>query len=89
MKFCDKCGALMLPVREEENKKTKLFRCRECGHEQRVRKAPEYRIEHRIEHGPREKIVVVEEDKTIKREMTEDEKRERRKQIYEHFEAES
>ncbi|MGY5854483.1 MAG: hypothetical protein RTU92_13020 [Candidatus Thorarchaeota archaeon] len=86
MEFCEKCGALMLPKREE-GKKPKLV-CRECGHEKRATTAPEYRVEYRIKHSPREKIVVVEEEQRQKDEMTEDERRERRKEILEHFESE-
>ena len=90
MEFCEKCGALMLPKRDEssKSKKTLVLKCRECGHEKRVKSAPEYKVEYRIKHSPREKIVVVEEESRITQEMTEDERRERRKEILEHYESE-
>ena len=87
MEFCEKCGALMLP-RKEEGKKTITLKCRECGHEKTVRSPPEYKVEHRIKHTPREKIIVVEEETKRSDEMTEDERRERRKEILEYYESE-
>ena len=82
MQFCEKCGALMLPKKEGK----KIFlKCRECGHERVVRKPPSYKVEYRIKHSPREKIVVVEEETKSGDEMSEDERRERRKAILEHF----
>ncbi|NHI90179.1 MAG: hypothetical protein EAX87_11700 [Candidatus Thorarchaeota archaeon] len=88
MEFCEKCGALMLPKKEEGKKKTITLKCRECGHEKTVRSAPEYKVEHRIKHTPREKIIVVEEDSKRADEMTEDERRERRKEILEYYQSE-
>ncbi len=87
MEFCEKCGALLFPKKEEGKKTITLF-CRECGHEKTVRSAPEYKVEHRIKHSPREKIVIVEEDTRQTQELTEDERRERRKEILEHYESE-
>lgn len=87
MEFCEKCGALMLP-KKEEGKKTITLVCRECGHEKSVRSPPEYKVEHRIKHSPREKIIIVEEDTRRNEELTEDEKRERRKEILEHYQSE-
>ena len=84
MEFCEKCGALMLPVKKE---KKSILKCRDCGHEKPMKKKG-YTVEYRIKHSPREKIVVVEEDAQTQDELTEDEKRERRKQILEHFESE-
>ena len=90
MEFCEKCGALMLPKREEEkkSKKSVTLQCRECGHEKTIKSAPAYKVEYRIKHSPREKIVVVEEESSSRREMTADERRERRKEILEHYESE-
>jgi DNA-directed RNA polymerase subunit M/transcription elongation factor TFIIS len=79
MEFCEKCGALMLP-RKEEGKKTITLKT--------VRSPPEYKVEHRIKHTPREKIIVVEEETKRSDEMTEDERRERRKEILEYYESE-
>ena len=90
MEFCEKCGALMFPKRDETSKvkKTLLLHCRECGHEKRVKSAPAYKVEYRIKHSPREKIVVVEDDTPQKEKLTADEQRERRKEILEHYESE-
>lgn len=90
MEFCEKCGALMLPKKDEasKSKKTLVLQCRECGHEKRVKTSPEYKVEYRIRHSPREKIVVVEEESRKNEEMSEDERRERRKEILEYYEGE-
>ncbi|MHA1135324.1 MAG: hypothetical protein ACTSSE_02440 [Candidatus Thorarchaeota archaeon] len=90
MEFCEKCGALMLPKREEasKSKKAVVLQCRECGHEKTIKSAPAYKVEYRIKHSPREKIVVVEEGSSKKQELTADEQRERRKEILEHYESE-
>ncbi len=87
MEFCEKCGALLFP-KKQEGKKTIILACRECGHEKTVRSALEYRVEQRIKHSPREKIVIVEEETRKTQELTEDERRERRKEILEHYESE-
>ncbi|MFW9847485.1 MAG: DNA-directed RNA polymerase subunit M [Candidatus Thorarchaeota archaeon] len=85
MEFCEKCGALMLP-RKKDGKP--ILKCRECGHEKAVKTPPAYKVEYRISHSPREKIVVVEDGDRPKEEMSEDERRERRKEILEYFESE-
>ncbi len=87
MEFCEKCGALMLPKKKEDRKKPVLI-CRECGHEKKLTAGPEYKVEYRVKHSPREKIVIVEEEGGSKSKMSEDEKRERRKEILEHYESE-
>jgi DNA-directed RNA polymerase subunit M len=84
MEFCEKCGALMLPKKLE---KKLILKCRECGHEKATKSKPEYKVEYRIKHSPREKIVVVEEEGRTNEEVSEDERRERRKAILEHFES--
>ena len=90
MEFCEKCGALMFPKKDEtsKSKKTRVLQCRECGHEITVKSAPEYKVEYRIKHSPREKIVVVEEDTRISEELTADERRERSREILEYYESE-
>jgi DNA-directed RNA polymerase subunit M/transcription elongation factor TFIIS len=85
VEFCEKCGALMLPKKKDGKP---ILKCRECGYEKSVKTPPKYKVEYRIKHSPREKIVVVEESETRREEMTEDERRERRKEILEHFESE-
>ena len=87
MEFCEKCGAMMLP-KKVEGKKKPVLKCRECGHEKAMKSDPAYKVEYRIKHTPREKIVVVEESNTRSEEMSEDERRERRKEILEFFESE-
>ena len=81
----------MLPKREEvsRSKKTRTLQCRECGHEITVKVAPAYKVEYRIKHSPREKIVIVEEDTPKSEQLTADEQRERRKEILEYYESES
>ena len=80
----------MLPKRDEESKAKKgiILQCRECGHEITIKSSPAYKVEYRIKHSPREKIVIVEEELQQSQELSEDEKRERRKEILEHYESE-
>lgn len=86
MEFCEKCGALMLPTKKQDGKKP-VLKCRECGHEKRLGSS-EYKVEQKVQHTPKEKIVVIEESETRKDDLTEDERRERRKAILEHFDSE-
>ena len=86
MEFCEKCGALMFPKKEEDQKEI-VLKCRECGHEKVLKANPPYKVEYRIKHSPREKIVVVEEESHHEDEMSEDERRERRKEILEYYEV--
>ncbi len=72
----------------EKSKKTLVLECRECGYEKIVKSAPAYKVEYRIKHSPREKIVVIEEESRQKDELSGDEQRERRKEILEHYESE-
>ena len=74
----------MLPVKEE---KKNLLRCRECSWSKPM-KDEKYTVEFRVKHSPKEKIVVVEDETSSQNEMTEDEKRERRKAILEFYDSE-
>ncbi|MHA1265674.1 MAG: hypothetical protein ACTSRS_10630 [Candidatus Helarchaeota archaeon] len=62
MKFCDECGALLVPKKEKGSKKIVLV-CRKCGN--KVTPAPEemgdYKISSDLNHVTREKIEVVKE----------------------------
>ncbi len=59
MKFCPKCGSIMIP-----DKKRGVLVCRKCGHEEPLN--PEdvksYRITQKVEHRPDEGIIVVEQN---------------------------
>ncbi len=74
----------MLPSKKE-GKKT-VLKCRECGHEKAM-KVDGYKVEFRVKHSPKEKIVIVEDADKRTVEMTEDERREKRKEILEFFES--
>jgi DNA-directed RNA polymerase subunit M/transcription elongation factor TFIIS len=76
----------MLP-KKVEGKKSPILKCRECGHEKKMGSSY-YKVEQRIKHSPRDKVVVIEEEIQRNEELTEDERRERRKAILEHYEAE-
>ena len=73
----------MLPKKKDG--KTVLV-CRECGHEKRAG-SDSLKVEYRIKHSPKEKIVVVEEESQRKEDISEDERRERRKAILEFYET--
>lgn len=84
MEFCDKCGTLMIPEKKDGKP---ILKCGECGHEKKIGKSPKYTVEYRIKHSPKEKIVVVEGDSQRNEDISEDERRERRKAILEFFDA--
>ena len=60
MKFCPKCGSIMMPKNVDG---TRMLVCTNCGYKEPM---PEdtriYRIDNKIKHNPREEIVVVEEN---------------------------
>jgi len=60
MKFCPKCGNLMLPDR-----KRKVWVCRSCGYEEPFDEQKDREktvIKQKVEHKPDEGIIVVEQD---------------------------
>ncbi len=71
----------MLPAKRDG---TPILKCRECGYEKPVVDS-KYKVEYRVKHSPREKIVVVEKEDIAEEETTEDEKRERHKAILEFY----
>ncbi|TFG09522.1 transcription factor S [Candidatus Thorarchaeota archaeon] len=58
MQFCEKCGAMMAPVTDEDG--NRVLKCRSCGHTESL--SGELRVTHKIEKTPKDKIVVVEDD---------------------------
>ncbi len=50
MKFCPKCGNLMVPIRR--NEKT-ILKCRVCGYEEEVKTSVDYKLTHSIEENKR------------------------------------
>lgn len=79
----------MLPKKGE--KKKTVLKCRECGWEKVVKRAPtEYHVDYRVSHTPGEKIVVVDKEAQNgeEEELTDDERRERNKEVLEFYEDE-
>ncbi len=58
MKFCPKCGTLMVPRRREGQQ---VYVCPKCGYED-ASTGPGIRIARSINHSVKEKIIVVEGD---------------------------
>ena len=58
MEFCDKCGAMMIPVTEENG--TRHLKCRSCGSSKAI--AGNLTVSQEIKKSPRDRIVVVEDD---------------------------
>ncbi len=83
MEFCPKCGGLLLPKRDGD----KIYlKCRECDYikevsPEEIESDPDYKMYTKIEHSPREKIIIGEEEESRIDTETEDEKEERRKAI--------
>ena len=74
MKFCDECGALLVPKKDKKSN-TFILVCKKCGYQ--VTPASEeindYVIASDLNHVPREKIEVVKEkSRRIKRVTDED-----------------
>ncbi|MBK5112320.1 MAG: hypothetical protein KGD59_10245 [Candidatus Heimdallarchaeota archaeon] len=59
MEFCEKCGNLMKPIRDE---KSALLVCSSCGKKEKLTKSKQkdYTITRKIEHSPAEKLEVTE-----------------------------
>jgi DNA-directed RNA polymerase subunit M/transcription elongation factor TFIIS len=78
----------MLPKKGE--KKKTVLKCSQCGWEKVVKRAPEYHVNYRVSHTPREKIVVVDKEAPDgeEEELSEDERRERNKEVLEFYEDE-
>lgn len=59
MKFCPKCGSIMIP-----DKKRGLLVCRRCGYEESLEEetAKRYQLKKEVKHSPKEELVVIEQD---------------------------
>jgi DNA-directed RNA polymerase subunit M len=73
MEFCEKCGSLMKPTREE---KSAFLVCSSCGKKVKLTKSKSkaYTITRKIEHTPAEKLEVTELKKA--RALTDEEREE-------------
>ena len=73
MQFCDKCGNMLKPVREEKG--TYLV-CPSCGKKGKLTKtkSKDYRLVQKIEHSEKEKLEVTEVKKM--RALTDEEREE-------------
>lgn len=73
MEFCEKCGSLMKPNREE---KSAFLVCSSCGKKVKLTKSKSkaYTITTKIEHTPAEKLEVIEVKKA--RALTDEEREE-------------
>jgi DNA-directed RNA polymerase subunit M len=62
MQFCEKCGAMMVPVTGEDG--TRHLKCRSCGHTKTItsRDRGKLTVSQDIEKTPRDKIIIVDDD---------------------------
>jgi transcription factor S len=58
MEFCEKCGAMMIPFAQEDGKK--VLKCRSCEYTKEIE--GRLSVSQNIEKGPRDKIIVVDDD---------------------------
>ena len=58
MEFCEKCDAMMVPFTKEDG--TRVLKCRSCEHTKEIE--GKLKVSQNIEKGPRDKIIVVEDD---------------------------
>ncbi|AIF69075.1 hypothetical protein PAP_03275 [Palaeococcus pacificus DY20341] len=61
VKFCSKCGSIMVPKVKDG---VKILVCRRCGHEEPLEEetAKAYQVKQKIKHAPDEGVIVVEQD---------------------------
>ncbi len=60
LEFCDKCGSLMVPVKNEKGEL--ILKCRQCGFEKPVKSRDDYVISQEVKKDPKDEIIVVEDD---------------------------
>ncbi len=58
MQFCDECGAMMMPFKDEDG--TTKLKCRSCGHIQGG--VDDFKVSQKIDRTPRDKIIVVDDE---------------------------
>lgn len=58
MQFCDECGAMMMPFKDDDG--SAKLKCRSCGHVMDGGNA--LKVSQKIERTPRDKIVVVDDE---------------------------
>jgi len=58
MEFCDKCGAMMVPFTDEDNKRA--LKCRSCGNTKAIE--GKLTVSQNVEKSPKDKIVIVEDE---------------------------
>ncbi len=82
MKFCPKCGSMLLP---EKRGKKLVLRCPECGYEEVVKSSEtkEYRLEVKATGSKVKTTSVVSEESTTKR--SEEELEQEKEEFYEVF----
>ncbi|MFX1538559.1 MAG: hypothetical protein ACFFDI_30580 [Promethearchaeota archaeon] len=71
MEFCESCGSMLKPVREE--KETYLL-CSKCGKKYKLTKSEGYKIVRKIDHPPSDRFEVTELKK--RRALTDEEREE-------------
>ena len=64
LEFCPKCEGLLMPKKQ---KSKTVFYCPHCGFEQKPKKktANDYKVVWKIEHTPKDEIIVVEGPKKL------------------------
>jgi len=58
MEFCEKCGIMMVAFTQDDG--NRVLKCRSCEHTKEIE--GRLRVTQNIEKGPRDKIIVVEDD---------------------------
>lgn len=66
MEFCPRCEGMLLPKKQ---KNTTILHCPHCGFEEKAKKKKDddYKVIWKIEHTPRDEIIVVEGKKSGKK----------------------
>ncbi len=58
MQFCDECGSMMMPVKDDEG--NAQLKCRSCGYV--MKGNSELTVSQTVKRTPKDKIVVIEDD---------------------------
>ncbi len=62
MRFCPKCGGIMIPAVVNGKK---VLKCRACGHVVEINNKNVYRVQSRLKRGPRDKIIIIDKEQRV------------------------
>jgi len=64
LRFCEKCGGMMIPKKSDKKTRGILLVCRKCG-KKMGSYAKDYNIKERVEKKPQDEVIVMEKDVSL------------------------